>query len=93
MARRSFVVHRIFGPDGPAGREFEVESLMFDVDGKNLKPITSNIIHQTSNIKERGTSHDDISFHATSPYAQGRWPCIFLRPAVYILFHRLYAIL
>ena len=53
--------------------EFDVESLMFDVDGQNLKPITSN-------IKERGTSHDDISFHVTSPYAQGQWPCIFYGP-------------
>jgi len=32
--------------------EFEVESLMFDVDGFKFKAIASNIIHQT--LKRKG---------------------------------------
>ena len=45
--------------------EFEVESLMFDVDVFKFKAIASNIIHQTSNIKEKGASHDGRNLHAT----------------------------
>ncbi|MCI5657261.1 MAG: hypothetical protein MR307_01320, partial [Megasphaera elsdenii] len=48
--------------------EFEVESLMFDVDGFKFKAIASNIIHQTSNIKEKGTSHDGRNLRATVPF-------------------------
>ncbi|MCF0152736.1 MAG: hypothetical protein HUJ82_05420 [Megasphaera sp.] len=48
--------------------KFEVESLMFDVDGFKFKAIASNIIHQTSNIKEKGTSHDGRNLHATVPF-------------------------
>ena len=33
-------------------------SLIFDKDGFKFKAITSNIIHQTSNIKENGALHD-----------------------------------
>ena len=44
--------------------EFEVESLMFDVDGFEFKAIASNIIHQTSNMKEKGTSHDGRNLRA-----------------------------
>ena len=46
---------------------FEVESLMFDVDDFKFKAIASNIIHQTSNIKEQGVSHDGRSLRATVP--------------------------
>jgi hypothetical protein len=48
--------------------EFEVESLMFDVDGFKFKAIASNIIHQTSNIKEKGASHDGRNLRATAPF-------------------------
>ncbi len=54
---------------------FEVESLMFDVDDFKFKAIASNIIHQTSNIKEKGASHDGRSLRATVPFlvARGSW--------------------
>jgi len=41
---------------------------MFDVDGFKFKAIASNIIHQTSNIKEKGTSHDGKNLRATAPF-------------------------
>nr|DAW26942.1 MAG TPA: hypothetical protein [Caudoviricetes sp.] len=41
---------------------------MFDVDGFKFKAIASNIIHQTSNIKEKGTSHDGRNLRATAPF-------------------------
>ena len=39
--------------------EFEVESLIFDVDAFKFK---------TSNIKEKGPSHDGRSLRATVPF-------------------------
>ncbi|WP_157868797.1 hypothetical protein [Megasphaera elsdenii] len=42
--------------------------MMFDVDGFKFKAIASNIIHQTSNIKEKGTSHDGKNLRATAPF-------------------------
>ena len=48
--------------------KFEVESLMSDVDVFKFKAITSNIIHQTSNIKEKRALHDGKKLHATAPF-------------------------
>jgi len=45
--------------------KFEVESLMWME--QNLKAIASNIIHQTSNIKEKETSHDGRNRHTRVP--------------------------
>ncbi|MCI7600388.1 MAG: hypothetical protein MSS75_05010 [Megasphaera sp.] len=47
---------------------FEVESLMFDVDVFKFKAIASNVIHQTSNIKEKGTLHDGRNLRATASF-------------------------
>ena len=44
---------------------------MFDVDGFKFKAVTSNLIHQTSNIKEKGTLHDNRSLRATAPATCG----------------------
>jgi hypothetical protein len=38
---------------------------MSDVDGFKFKAIASNIIHQTTNIKEKGVLHDGKSLYAT----------------------------
>ncbi|MCI6192189.1 MAG: hypothetical protein MR644_04145 [Megasphaera elsdenii] len=45
--------------------KLEVESLMWME--QNLKAIASNIIHQTSNIKEKETSHDGRNRHTRVP--------------------------
>ncbi|MEE0403552.1 MAG: hypothetical protein UDO91_04155 [Megasphaera elsdenii] len=45
--------------------KFEVESLMWME--QNLKAIASNIIHQTSTIKEKETSYDGRNRHTRVP--------------------------
>jgi hypothetical protein len=41
---------------------------MSDVDVFKFKAITSNIIHQTSNIKEKRALHDGKKLHATASF-------------------------